>query len=499
MRVLSHPQDTNSPPSSPSLQSRRSPSQLQEEYKDHQKLPFIDSHSSPHHPPQPGPPPLPYSYSPPAAYYLDSRWRGATTLTPAVFHPQHVLQDPPTLDMSRRVAESGERSSNRRTDDRTQYDIDHSPNLRITHHSPSIPPATSSTSSSTPPPHPQAFYAPGPPVHPGTPYAYPPPYSGRYQQEQVSAGAGAPPPGSAAAQPYLNQVSTRAIIPAYVPSQSYPGQATYVIHTDDAATKLSDRVRRKCYNCRTTDTSTWRRSNLVPGKVLCNKCGLFERTHSRPRPEQFPHKRVTSSSNTPPPSSPGRLPPISTYIGSLPPASAHIVDQQQQHPHLVSRHDVQTPPQQSPKNPSANGNGIQVNGTSNGSPYQPHHNHHQPQQQPHQQNGSGHSSRNSPEIRNLLNDSAPPPAAAPQSTSVSTSSSPRPASASARPRSPEVQRNGVGPSVSRPETPSIPEKVHGQKRPASPGLDDDHDSGSPPSQRPRTEPRSPQYAPRAAI
>ncbi|KAF9786467.1 hypothetical protein BJ322DRAFT_1004554, partial [Thelephora terrestris] len=62
-------------------------------------------------------------------------------------------------------------------------------------------------------------------------------------------------------------------------------------YTDDAATKLTDRVRRKCYNCRTTDTSTWRRSNLTPGKVLCNKCGLFERTHLRPRPEQFPHKR----------------------------------------------------------------------------------------------------------------------------------------------------------------------------------------------------------------
>ncbi|KAJ7911643.1 hypothetical protein B0H13DRAFT_1614350, partial [Mycena leptocephala] len=64
-----------------------------------------------------------------------------------------------------------------------------------------------------------------------------------------------------------------------------------VVHTDDAATKLSDRVRRRCFNCCTTDTSTWRRSNLSPGKVLCNKCGLFERTHSRPRPEQFPHKR----------------------------------------------------------------------------------------------------------------------------------------------------------------------------------------------------------------
>ncbi|KAJ7605123.1 hypothetical protein DFH06DRAFT_1020383, partial [Mycena polygramma] len=69
------------------------------------------------------------------------------------------------------------------------------------------------------------------------------------------------------------------------------GSNVQVVHTDDAATKLSDRVRRRCFNCCTTDTSTWRRSNLSPGKVLCNKCGLFERTHSRPRPEQFPHKR----------------------------------------------------------------------------------------------------------------------------------------------------------------------------------------------------------------
>ncbi|THG96695.1 hypothetical protein EW145_g7734, partial [Phellinidium pouzarii] len=64
------------------------------------------------------------------------------------------------------------------------------------------------------------------------------------------------------------------------------------IYTDDASTKLSDRVRRRCFNCCTTDTSTWRRSSLNPGKVLCNKCGLFERTHSRPRPDQFPHKRA---------------------------------------------------------------------------------------------------------------------------------------------------------------------------------------------------------------
>ncbi|KAJ7440743.1 hypothetical protein FB451DRAFT_1058630, partial [Mycena latifolia] len=69
------------------------------------------------------------------------------------------------------------------------------------------------------------------------------------------------------------------------------GGGVLIAFTDDAATKLSDRVRRRCFNCCTTDTSTWRRSNLSAGKVFCNKCGLFERTHPRPRAEQFSHKR----------------------------------------------------------------------------------------------------------------------------------------------------------------------------------------------------------------
>lgn len=62
--------------------------------------------------------------------------------------------------------------------------------------------------------------------------------------------------------------ATRPGRPTFMPSQTYPGQASYIVYTDDAATKLSDRVRRKCYNCRTTDTSTWRRSSLTPGKVV---------------------------------------------------------------------------------------------------------------------------------------------------------------------------------------------------------------------------------------
>ncbi|KAJ7913761.1 hypothetical protein B0H13DRAFT_2271032 [Mycena leptocephala] len=71
------------------------------------------------------------------------------------------------------------------------------------------------------------------------------------------------------------------------PTQSSGGGAgvIQVVHMDrdDAATKLSDREAK-----------------------LCNKCGLFERTHSRPRPQQFPHKRglpasLTLRSHSPPP------------------------------------------------------------------------------------------------------------------------------------------------------------------------------------------------------
>ncbi|KAJ7223093.1 hypothetical protein GGX14DRAFT_298673, partial [Mycena pura] len=61
-------------------------------------------------------------------------------------------------------------------------------------------------------------------------------------------------------------------------------------HSDDAASKETQYTRRQCFNCQTSESSTWRRSNLDPGKVLCNKCGLFERTHSRPRPEYFSGK-----------------------------------------------------------------------------------------------------------------------------------------------------------------------------------------------------------------
>ncbi|KAI0915264.1 hypothetical protein AcV5_005430 [Taiwanofungus camphoratus] len=265
-------------------------------------------------------------------FHLDPRLQFAPSLHPAHFYPPEQSVD---HRMPHRVS-SLDRTSSHHSDDSSQYQRMHShptpPPIATLHHSPAM--STSSLASSS--------ISPSPPLsHPSTPYyqhaqavpansgvSYPynpnPPLGARYGSDAINHSAHhSGSPYTSASHMVPGQVSTRSIRPSFIPSQPYPGQPMHVIHTDDAATKLSDRVRRKCYNCRTTDTSTWRRSSLTPGKVLCNKCGLFERTHSRPRPEQFPHKRgplVTAtfkSSRTPPPSS--RLPPITSHMHALPP------------------------------------------------------------------------------------------------------------------------------------------------------------------------------------
>ncbi|KAJ6460733.1 hypothetical protein C8R47DRAFT_1027513, partial [Mycena vitilis] len=65
-----------------------------------------------------------------------------------------------------------------------------------------------------------------------------------------------------------------------------------VQHTDDAASKETQYLRRRCYNCHTTEPPSWRRSTLNPGKIVCNKCGLYERTHLRARPLRFDELRA---------------------------------------------------------------------------------------------------------------------------------------------------------------------------------------------------------------
>ncbi|KIJ69875.1 hypothetical protein HYDPIDRAFT_104521 [Hydnomerulius pinastri MD-312] len=78
--------------------------------------------------------------------------------------------------------------------------------------------------------------------------------------------------------------------PAFLPSSA--GGAVPIQHTDDAASKETQYLRRRCFNCHTTEPPSWRRSTLNPGKIVCNKCGLYERTHLRPRPLRFDELRA---------------------------------------------------------------------------------------------------------------------------------------------------------------------------------------------------------------
>ncbi|KAJ7755865.1 hypothetical protein B0H16DRAFT_1417505 [Mycena metata] len=72
----------------------------------------------------------------------------------------------------------------------------------------------------------------------------------------------------------------------------FPPHGLPVQHTDDAASKETQYLRRRCYNCHTTEPPSWRRSTLNPGKIVCNKCGLYERTHLRARPLRFDELRA---------------------------------------------------------------------------------------------------------------------------------------------------------------------------------------------------------------
>ncbi|KAJ7205895.1 hypothetical protein C8J57DRAFT_1040845, partial [Mycena rebaudengoi] len=48
----------------------------------------------------------------------------------------------------------------------------------------------------------------------------------------------------------------------------------------------------RCFNCHTTEPPSRRRSTLNLGKIMCNKYGLYERTHLRARPLRFDELRA---------------------------------------------------------------------------------------------------------------------------------------------------------------------------------------------------------------
>lgn len=93
-----------------------------------------------------------------------------------------------------------------------------------------------------------------------------------------------------------------------------PHAGLLVQHTDDAASKETQYLRRRCFNCHTTEPPSWRRSTLNPGKIVCNKCGLYERTHLRPRPLRFDELRAGSKTRKQPKAAAG-----SPKVGKLSP------------------------------------------------------------------------------------------------------------------------------------------------------------------------------------
>jgi GATA-binding protein len=89
-------------------------------------------------------------------------------------------------------------------------------------------------------------------------------------------------------QPFYRPQPSGGMPMSYLP----PHAAIPIQHTDDAASKETQYLRRRCFNCHTTEPPSWRRSTLNPGKIVCNKCGLYERTHLRPRPLRFDELRA---------------------------------------------------------------------------------------------------------------------------------------------------------------------------------------------------------------
>ena len=80
--------------------------------------------------------------------------------------------------------------------------------------------------------------------------------------------------------------SSGVAVPMFVPYLS-PHTSLPVQHTNDAASKETQYLRQQCFNCHTTEPPSWHHSTLNPGKIVCNKCGLYEHTHLHPHPLHF--------------------------------------------------------------------------------------------------------------------------------------------------------------------------------------------------------------------
>ncbi|KAJ1309062.1 hypothetical protein OPQ81_004741 [Rhizoctonia solani] len=122
-----------------------------------------------------------------------------------------------------------------------------------------------------------------------------------------------PDAGSVLNVPIKSEPTSTVVVPTQSPYYSRPpsvasslssgpAPAHHIVHvvfTDDAASKETQYLRRRCHNCQQVEPPSWRRSHLVPGKIVCNRCGLYERTHLRPRPHRFDEVRTGNKGRKP--------------------------------------------------------------------------------------------------------------------------------------------------------------------------------------------------------
>ena len=106
------------------------------------------------------------------------------------------------------------------------------------------------------------------------------------------------------------------------PIQTKPTQNSATGYVADATTAKQQRLRRGVALC-SVPASWWVTEIMyLNGTIhlrhpqLCNKCGLFERTHSIPRPQKFPRRRTHGSKaiRNPPAHPDMRTPPGSDFV-----------------------------------------------------------------------------------------------------------------------------------------------------------------------------------------
>lgn len=137
-------------------------------------------------------------------------------------------------------------------------------------------------------------YSPGPsqgtlPVEYGPAYQLPQPYG--YQAPQASDDGSeliypAWEGGARARQRDPISIDNTPVPPQWAGMSGYWGKG--VIHTWHTGVKPSPTVFRICAQCHTDKpgAKTWRRSKLQKETTLCNKCGIYEHTHHKPRPKR---------------------------------------------------------------------------------------------------------------------------------------------------------------------------------------------------------------------